>query len=543
MLSSAWKSFKTAKWGIPQSNTLADSALYTHTSGRWLCNEKTHMALREVRFNVAALKRAVARSVHANSIISMVKIGENFNRAFLCTCDNGREVIARLPTQLSGPPYFTTASEVATMDFLRRLGIPVPRVLAWNSRADDSAVGAEYIIMEKAEGRILQTIPQSHERRRELTLALSKVLRPLSQLQFKYHGSIYYKGDLPQSLVTQADFLLEPPTGVDISPFVMGPSAGREWWEAERATLDIHRGPWPSAHKYFSNAATREQLWIMNHAKPSLYDDYLCVLPLQGKYDEHVEMLNIYKEVLNFILLLGMSPHHTTGRIWHPDLHDSNIFVDNSQDGSVKITSIIDWQGACASPAFVQLAVPEIFSFPAATLETGESGRREDRTLHSDFERLTFPEMLDIPWRALRAEICDWAGTTWKTGLLPLKNSLMTLQKQWPKIAPDYRCPITFTEEECMKIENALATYWDRRRLYLSLNEELGLDEYGYVDFKGDELRGQKEFRRIQKVLEEKRLEHMSRRADHVDGDVIRALQWPFRDTLADDPRSHMKAV
>lgn len=32
--------------------------------------------------------------------------------------DDGREVIAKLPNPNAGRPYFTTASEVATMDFV-----------------------------------------------------------------------------------------------------------------------------------------------------------------------------------------------------------------------------------------------------------------------------------------------------------------------------------------------------------------------------------------------------------------------------------------
>lgn len=42
-----------------------------------------------------------------------------FNKVFLLTMDDGKEVIAKLPNPNSGPQYFTTASEVATMDYVR----------------------------------------------------------------------------------------------------------------------------------------------------------------------------------------------------------------------------------------------------------------------------------------------------------------------------------------------------------------------------------------------------------------------------------------
>lgn len=35
------------------------------------------------------------------------------------TMDDGREVVAKVPNPNAGIPHFTTASEVATMDFVR----------------------------------------------------------------------------------------------------------------------------------------------------------------------------------------------------------------------------------------------------------------------------------------------------------------------------------------------------------------------------------------------------------------------------------------
>lgn len=50
--------------------------------------------------------------------------------------DNGVQVIAKIPNPYI-PQKFFTASEVATLDFLRNeLGIPVPRVFAWSSKKD-----------------------------------------------------------------------------------------------------------------------------------------------------------------------------------------------------------------------------------------------------------------------------------------------------------------------------------------------------------------------------------------------------------------------
>jgi ABC-type antimicrobial peptide transport system permease subunit len=43
------------------------------------------------------------------------------------------------------------------MEFMRDLGVPVPKVLAWSSNAENE-VGAEYIIMEKVQGIQLKEV-------------------------------------------------------------------------------------------------------------------------------------------------------------------------------------------------------------------------------------------------------------------------------------------------------------------------------------------------------------------------------------------------
>jgi hypothetical protein len=46
-----------------------------------------------------------------------------YNKGFKLVMDNGSVAIARIPCPNSGPAFKTTASEVATMDFVSCLGI------------------------------------------------------------------------------------------------------------------------------------------------------------------------------------------------------------------------------------------------------------------------------------------------------------------------------------------------------------------------------------------------------------------------------------
>lgn len=66
-----------------------------------------------------ALADIAARAVGATSCAEILKVPEgNFNKTFVLTLNDGQEVVAKLPNPNAGRPYYTTASEVASMDFV-----------------------------------------------------------------------------------------------------------------------------------------------------------------------------------------------------------------------------------------------------------------------------------------------------------------------------------------------------------------------------------------------------------------------------------------
>ncbi|EZF29855.1 hypothetical protein TMEN_5696 [Trichophyton mentagrophytes] len=102
---------------------------YRYTAGCWLFNEPQQLEARYVRFNIDALAEIAARCLGHDpaSCVKIEKMPEgNFNKSLLLTMADGSQVIARVPNPNSGIPHFTTASEVATMDFARtKLGLLV----------------------------------------------------------------------------------------------------------------------------------------------------------------------------------------------------------------------------------------------------------------------------------------------------------------------------------------------------------------------------------------------------------------------------------
>ncbi|KAL3258109.1 hypothetical protein ABHI18_006315 [Aspergillus niger] len=73
------------------------------TRGRFLVDEAENLRMREIKFDMNDSPK------YPDGM---------FNKAFLMSMDNGREVVAKVPNPNSGIPHPTTAREVATMNFV-----------------------------------------------------------------------------------------------------------------------------------------------------------------------------------------------------------------------------------------------------------------------------------------------------------------------------------------------------------------------------------------------------------------------------------------
>lgn len=78
------------------------------------------MSQRYIRFNVNELARVAAEAVGSKSCVEIKKCPDGmFNKALLLTMEDGNQVVAKVPNPNAGRPHYTTASEVATLDFVR----------------------------------------------------------------------------------------------------------------------------------------------------------------------------------------------------------------------------------------------------------------------------------------------------------------------------------------------------------------------------------------------------------------------------------------
>jgi hypothetical protein len=95
--------------------------LFNYTRGHFVCNEKHEMLQRHVRFDVNELARCAAEAVGAKTCVGIAKYPDGmYNKSMLLTMDDGSRVVAKVPNPNAGLPHLTTASEVATMDFVNQ---------------------------------------------------------------------------------------------------------------------------------------------------------------------------------------------------------------------------------------------------------------------------------------------------------------------------------------------------------------------------------------------------------------------------------------
>jgi hypothetical protein len=264
------------------------------------------------------------------------------------------------------------------MDFIRtELGIPAPNVLAWNSRAENSPVGAEYIMYERIPGVELYqhdeaNLPLGNDPYVDILPDIQHIHSQFMTRAFSQIGNIYYKEDVPEPLRDRPLYAKDHVT-TNSTRFCIGPTTDREFWRAGRASLDIDRGPCehfnfllfkcsdvyqgPNTHSYLLALAACARAFVDAHLDSSIRDSYRRLISDYEKLAPHI------------------APLQSLYMLWHPDLHAGNIIVTETTS-PCKLMSIIEWENAHVAPFYLQIAPA-----PAYTYDEAED---EDETLPVD---------------------------------------------------------------------------------------------------------------------------------------------------------------
>ncbi|EEQ30887.1 phosphotransferase family protein [Microsporum canis CBS 113480] len=340
----------TGTWHYRQMNDWnSNDEFFKFTRGRFVVEEAENLRRREIRFDMNRLAQVAADSIGAAQCISVKKYPDGmFSKAFLLSMDDGRDVVAKVPNPNAGLAHFTTASEVATMEF-----------------AKSHPVGAEFIIMDKAEGvplsQVWGTLPLSQKL--QVILAVTRLQKRWLRVSFSSYGSLYYTGDVNSP---SGNHYIKNGEAVKYSGFVVGPSTGRDWIDAGRSSLDIDRGPWQSMTQYLQAVGMRETKAV-EYLKPPKQIALLCGPHLyRPDMQRKLTSLAWYQQIIDALV-----PRDTTIEmpcLWHDDLHDDNMYVD--PHNPEKITAIIDWQSCHISPLFNHSPDPAFLAWDGLEPET-----------------------------------------------------------------------------------------------------------------------------------------------------------------------------
>ncbi|KAE8149487.1 phosphotransferase enzyme family protein [Aspergillus avenaceus] len=471
---------------------------FKFTRGRFLVEEAKNLKSRETKFDLNRLARVAADSVGATQCISIKKYPDGmFNKAFLMTMDNGREVVSKVPNPNAGIPHFTTASEVATMDFVRKvLDTPAPRVYSWNSQAKSHPVGAEFIIMDKVEGVPLSQVWGNMKlpQKLQLLLAITRLQKKWVSVSFSHYGSLYYAGDVQQQ--SNVSHYFKDGNTIDKSGFTVGPITARDWLDGGRSKLDIDRGPWASLTDYLRAVGTREQRAV-ECLKPVKQLALFCGPKLyQPDMGKKLTALTSYQRIVDFLI-----PKDTTlisPYLWHDDLHDDNIFVD--PDNPETITGIIDWQSCHVSPLFNHNPDPAFLDWDGLEPETLDLAPRPKLSELSPADRATAlreytVQNVFIGWRKLMQAknpalyraiefrktpaygLIFLAHRMFEYGEAHFQSLLVDLKDTWatlPAVTHDVQFPFHFSEADLERIKLESDAAVAGTDLVMEVKESLG---------------------------------------------------------------------
>lgn len=101
--------------------------------------------------------------------------------------------------------------------------------------------------------------------------------------------------------------------------------------------------------EYLESVIRREIGWINVHANPQKPNEtpWQYTSPQQNSPEAHTALLEKFLAMILYIT--PKDPELASPRLWHPDFHTGNIYIDDQ----ARISCIIDWQGAWATPVFI----------------------------------------------------------------------------------------------------------------------------------------------------------------------------------------------
>ncbi|GLA95884.1 phosphotransferase enzyme [Aspergillus tubingensis] len=355
--------------------------------------------------------------------------------------EDGFRAIIKIPYWISVPRTYATASEVASLAFLRSKKIPVPEVYGWSS-VTDNPVGVEYIIIEHVAGvgAILHA----------LVTGIVDIEKKLCSIPLGAIGSLYFRSDLPPQLRAPLYAVGTPDEAGDSQTYCIVPTADYMFWYGQRSKLDLDRGPWTDPKDYLRAIAEKEVKWIEKYGKP----------------------------------LENGIPHN----IAFPGVKLPQDYLSSSRTGYPKIFEN-------PNPKHPSELKPPKYPPGYETMSPDEQAQVDElirrqslfylyRVFNGGLNKVHLEALRD-PLILQRQHLVDSAGRQWSGDIVTLRGALMRMQNLWSYlIGKDHhvKCPIDFSEQEVTDQAESEQTWYNLNILINKWRDELGgLSEEGWL--------------------------------------------------------------
>ena len=231
--------------------------LFRYSEGHFFVDEDQQFARHYVKFDIEELCKLVAlvggnKVLGTRAVRKIHKMDGDSNKTLIVTFWSGKEVVVKIPCPNAGLAFYTTASEVAVMEYGNlsvlvhmalltgpvkyHTSIPVPRILAWSSDASNP-IGCEYIILEQPKGfQLLEYWTDTMNERQRLKLLenITKMEHQLASIRFPAYGNLFFR----DSIAGKPHILLDP--AIDpLGRYCIGPACDMEWYNSNNLD-DVH---------------------------------------------------------------------------------------------------------------------------------------------------------------------------------------------------------------------------------------------------------------------------------------------------------------
>jgi len=237
--------------------------------------------------------------------------------------------------------------------------------------------------------------------------------------------------------------------------------------------------------EYLKSVARREIDWINAYANPqeAKKTPWQYMSPHQNSPDAHIALLQKFLATIPSIT--PQDPELVSPRLWHPDFHAGNIYIDDQ----ARISCIIDWQGAWTTPVFIganpplllDYGIDMLLNFPEnyKTLDDATRDKLKYQVSQSiliqAYEESTAKKN-PLMYKAMRhphgqtlKQLEAFVGATWDNCLFPLEECLIRVENEWNHFGAREPCPYHFSAEEIRQHDEESVSFNKSQELWKGL--------------------------------------------------------------------------